>query len=156
MRLLVIAERDDAPKILAAFHAVEIALLVALQMLVQQILAREGPAADRARELIWIHVKHVVPRQVVQSRVLPGAYVAGELGPLRVTPLMVLQVPLLGERLLARATRDLIAVVLLPVHVIYQSVARCKFLLAEEADKLLRLSAPLYVLQEIRIGHDLV
>jgi len=157
MHLLVIAERDDAPEVLAAFHAVEVTLLVALSMLVQQVLAREGLAADRARELVRVHMEHVVPRQVVQPRVFPGANVAAELGPLRVTSLMVLQIPLLGKGLLTCAARDLIAVVLLRVHVTSQLVARCKFLLAEQThEELLWLLVPLYTLQEIRIGHDLV
>jgi len=157
MHLLVIAERDDAPEVLAAFHAVEVALLVALSMLVQQVLAREGLAADRARELVRVHMEHVVPRQVVQPGVFLGTNVAAELGPLRVTSLMVLQIPLLGEGLLTCAARDLIAVVLLRVHMTSQLVARCKLLLAEQAhEELLRLLVPLYALQEIRIGHDLV
>lgn len=91
-------------------------------------------------------MQHIVSRQIVQSRVLPRANVTGELGSLRVTSPMVLQVPLLGEGLFAGATGDLIAVVLLHVHMTRQFLARREILLAEDANKLLRLLAPLYVL----------
>lgn len=156
MYFLMIFQRENFPEIFTAFSAVKIILLVTLLMLVKQILAREGPVADRARELVRVHMQDIVSRQIVQSRILPRANVTGELGPLRVTSAMVLQVPLFGESLLAGATGDLIAIVLLHVHVTRQFLARRKILLTEDADELLRLLVPLYVLQEIWIGHNLV
>lgn len=156
MRLLMIFQRESFPKVLAALLAVKIILLVTLAMLVQQILAREGPVADRARELVGIHVQHIVSRQIVQSRILSRANVAGELGPLRVASPVIFQIPLLGESFLTSATGNLIAIVLLHVHMTRQFLARREILLTEDTDKLFRLFVPLYVLQEIGIGHDLV
>lgn len=156
MRFLVIFQRENFPKVLAAFFAIKVILLVTLPMLVQQILAREGSVADRAGKFVGVHVQHIVSRQIVQPRILSRTNVAGELGPLGMTSPMVLQIPLLGKSLLASATGDLIAIVLLHVHMTRQFLARREILLTEDTDKLLRLFVPLYVLQEIRVGHDLV
>lgn len=88
----------------AAFRTVKIILLMALAVFVEQILACERLVADRAGELVRVHVQHIVPRQVVQPRVLLGTNITGELGPVGVTSLMILQVSFLGERLFAGTT----------------------------------------------------
>lgn len=137
-------------------HTVKIKLLVALAVLVEQILARECLVADRAGKLVGVHVQHVVPRQVVQPRILLGTNVAGEFGSVGVTSLMVLQIPLLGERFLAGATNDLVALILFRIHMTRQFLIRHEFLFAKEADEFLRLFVPLYILQKVWIGHDLI
>lgn len=153
---LVIFQRENTSEILAAFHAVKITLLVTLPMLVEQILTREGLVADRTSELVGIHVQHVMPRQVVQPRVLLGTNVTGELGPLRVTSLMILQISLLGESFFTGAAGDLVVIVLFHIHMTCQFLARRELLFAEKADKFLRLLVPLYIFQKVWIGHDLV
>jgi len=152
----MIFQSKNTSEILAALHAVKITLLMTLAMLVEQIFARERFVADRAGELVGVHMEHVVPRQVVQPRVFLGTNVTGELGPVGVTSLMVLQVPLLGECLFAGAANDLIALVLFRIHMTCQFLTRHEFLLAKEADEFLRLFAPLYILQKVWIGHDLI
>lgn len=156
MRFFVVFQREKTSKIFAAFHAVKIALLVALPMLIQQILTCERSVAHCAGELVRVHMQHVMPRQVVQPRVLPGANVTGEFGSLRVTSLVVLQVSLFGEGFLASTAGDLIAVILLRIHMTCQFLACRKFLLTVQADVLFRPFVPLYALQKIWIGHDLV
>lgn len=139
----MIFQREKTSKIFAAFHAVKIALLVALPMLVQQILTCERSVTHCAGELVRVHMQHVMPRQVVQPRVLPGANVTGELGSLRVTSLMILQVSLFGESFFASAADDLIAVILLRIHMTCQLLARREFLLTVKADELFRPLVPL-------------
>lgn len=156
MHPLVIFQRENTSEILAAFYAVKITLLVTLPMLVEQILAREGLVADRTGELVGIHMQHVMPRQVVQPRVLLGTNVTGELSPFRVTSLMILQISLLGESLFTGAADDLVVIVLFHVHMICQFLICREFFLAEKTDKLLRLLVPLYIFQKVWIGHDLV
>jgi len=129
---------------------------VTLSVLVEQILASKGLVADRTGELVRIHMQHVMPRQVVQPRVLLGTNVTGELGPLRVTSLMILQISLLGESLFTGAADDLVVIVLFHVHMTCQFLARHKFFLAEKTDKLLRLLVPLHIFKKVWIGHDLV
>jgi len=63
---------------------------VALAMLVEQIFARERLVADRTGELVRVYMQYIVPRQVVQPRILLGANITGELGSIGVTSLMVL------------------------------------------------------------------
>lgn len=125
-------------------------------MLVEQILARERLVADRAGELVRVHMQYIVPRQVVQPRILLGANITGELGSIGVTSLMVLQIPFLGECLFAGTADDLVAFILFHIHVTCQFLTRRKFLLAKETDEFLRLFVPLYILQKVWIGHDLV
>lgn len=156
MRFLMVLQRENSAEVLAAFLAVEIILLVTLPMLVQQIFAREGSVADRTGEFVWVHVQHVVPRQVVQPRILSSTNVTGKFGSLRVTSPMIFQVPLLGKGLLAGAAGDLVAVVLFRVHVTRQFLAAREILLTKEADELFRLLVPLYVLQKVWIGHNLI
>lgn len=129
---------------------------MALAMLVEQILARERLAADRAGELVGIHMQHVVPRQIVQSRILFGTDVTGEFGSVGVTSLMVLEIPLLGERLFTGTANDLVAFIFFRIHMTCQFFTRHEFLFAKEADEFLRLFVPLYILQKVWIGHDLV
>lgn len=111
-------------EVLATFYAVKTMLLMALEVLVEQILACERLVAHLAAELGGIHVEYVVPRQVVQPRVYLGTNVTGELDPLGMTFLMVLQVPLLGERLVTGAADDLIAFVFFHIHMICQLLTR--------------------------------
>lgn len=137
-------------------HTVKITLLVALAVLVEQILARECLVADRAGKFVGVHVQHVVPRQVVQSRILLGTDVTGEFGSIGVTSLMVLQIPLLGERFFAGTANNLVALIPFRIHMTCQFLTRQEFLFAKEAAEFLRLFFPLYILQKVRIGHDFV
>lgn len=155
--LLVIVQCERALEVLLTHLAVEpILVLVTLEVFVQQVLPGERLLAGVTGEFVGIHVKRVVPRQVVQPRVLLRTDVTGELGPLRVTPLMVPQVPFLRERFPASAATHLIRFVLFHIHVIGQLVVIRELLLAELTRELPRLLVLLYVLQECRVSHDLV
>lgn len=85
----MIIQRERAFEVSLANVAHETILVVALQMLVQQILPGERLLAEGAREFIRVHVERVVPGQIVHSCVLLGANVAREHGPLRVAPLVI-------------------------------------------------------------------
>lgn len=123
--LLVIVQCERALEVLLTHLAVEpILVLVTLEVFVQQVLPGERLLAGVTGEFVGIHVKRVVPRQVVQPRVLLRTDVTGELGPLRVTPLMVPQVPFLRERFPASAATHLIRFVLFHIHVIDRPARR--------------------------------
>jgi len=126
-----------------------------LAVLVEQILTRERLVADRAAELVGVHVENIVPRQIIQPRVLPGTNVTSELSPVGVTSLMVSQVSLLSEYLFAGAADYLITFVLFHLHMVCQFFTRHKFLLAKNADKFF-LFVLLYILHKVWIGHDLI
>lgn len=127
-----------------------------LAVLVEQILTRERLVADRAAELVGVHVENIVPRQVVQPRVLLGTNVTGEFSPVGVTSLMVLQISFLSECFFAGAADDLITFILFCIHMTCQFFTRRKFLLTKNADKFLWLFVPLYIFHKVWIGHDLV
>lgn len=98
----VILQCQRALEVLVADVTVEpVLVLVALEVLVEQVLTHERPLAIVAWEFVRICVEGVVPGEVVLPRVLLGANLAAELAAVRVATLMIAQVALLGKRLRA-------------------------------------------------------
>lgn len=85
---------------LLADVAVEFELvLVAFDVFIEKISAREGAIANVAAKFVRIRVKDVMSGQVIQARILTRADFTHEFLGVCVTALMVTQVTLLGKHL---------------------------------------------------------
>lgn len=94
----MIVQRQRALEVFLTDVAMILVLvLVASQMLVQQILTSESSLAAIAREFVGIRVEDVVTREIVKAGILARANVTRVLAALRVASLMIAQISLLRE-----------------------------------------------------------
>lgn len=100
-----------------AIVAVKLVLvLVALDMLVEKILASKGTIATTTWKFIWICMQNTVTGQIIKTRVLSRAVSAGKFVTIRVTALMIAQITFLGKDLITNATNQLLLFVVVLVR----------------------------------------